>query len=153
MSRTVEDMRPVLERPLYGASWAAAVTRFFQKYATFRGRASPSEYWWWALTNALATIALNILAAATGADPWENGTLALPPFGGASGAVTSVAGAIALVYGLGTLLPGLAVTWRRLHDTDRSGMWFLLILVPLVGWIVLLVFLTGGPREEGARFD
>jgi len=143
----------VADRPLYGASWGAAIVRVFQKYATFRGRASPSEYWWWVLTGILVTTAINVLASATGVDPWQGGTLALPPFGNAAGAVTSVPGVIALIWGLGTLLPSLAVTWRRLHDTDRSGAWFFLFLVPLVGWIVLIVFLAGSPRDEGARFD
>jgi uncharacterized membrane protein YhaH (DUF805 family) len=146
-------MRAPLDQPLYGASWGVAIARFFGNYAIFRGRASPSEYWWWALTNALVTLALNLLANALGADPWQDGPLALPLAGGASGAVTSVPGLLALIYTLGTLLPNLALTWRRLHDTDRSGGWFFLFVVPLIGWIVLFFFLIGRPREEGRRFD
>ena len=146
-------MSLALAQPAYGASWGAAIARFFGKYATFRGRASRSEYWWWALTNALIGIALNILAGAVGADDMQRIPIALPLAGGPSGPVTSVVGAIALVYALATLLPNLALTWRRLHDTDRSGGWFFLVLVPVVGWIVLFFFLIGRPRPEGVRFD
>ncbi|MET0672143.1 MAG: DUF805 domain-containing protein [Microbacterium pygmaeum] len=142
-----------LDRPYYGAPWAVAIARFFGNYAIFRGRASRSEYWWWALTNALILGAMSILAGATGADEWPNGQIALPLGGGPSGPVTTTAGVIALVYWLGTLLPNFALTWRRLHDTDRSGAWFLLVVIPLIGWIVVFFFLIGRPAEGGRRFD
>lgn len=140
-----------LARPLYGATWGTAIRRFFGNYAIFRGRASPSEYWWWALTNVLVIIVLNALGAGT--EGWTDRGLGLPLGALPSGLVTTVPGAIALVYGLGTLLPNFALTWRRLHDTDRSGAWFFLTLVPVIGWIVLFFFLIGSPRPEGARFD
>jgi uncharacterized membrane protein YhaH (DUF805 family) len=142
-----------LDRPLYDASWGAAVARFFANYSIFRGRASRREYWWWALTNALILTALNIVASVTGAEDWRSGVISLPLAGGPGGTITTVPGAIALIYGLGTLLPNLAVTWRRLHDTDRSGAWFFLSFVPVIGWIVVFFFLIGRPREEGRRFD
>jgi uncharacterized membrane protein YhaH (DUF805 family) len=146
-------MSAPLDRPLYDASWGAAVARFFANYSIFRGRASRSEYWWWALTNALIIIALNTLASVSGAEGWQNGAITLPLAGGPGGLITTIPGAIALIYGLGTLLPNLAITWRRLHDTDRSGAWFLLTFLPVVGWIVVFFFLIGRPREEGSRFD
>ncbi|CDK00756.1 Predicted membrane protein [Microbacterium sp. C448] len=146
-------MSAPLDRPLYGASWGSAIARFFGNYSIFRGRASRSEYWWWVLTNALIIIVLNTIAAVSGAEGWQNGAVALPLAGGPGGVVTTVPGAIALIYGLGTLLPNLALTWRRLHDTDRSGAWFFLTFLPVIGWIVLFFFLIGSPREEGRRFD
>lgn len=145
-----------LSYPLYGASWPQAIARYFMKYATFSGRASRSEFWWWVLTNALVGIGFQIVSASVGEplsfSPWP------APYvvwnGAQSGAgVTTVIGAIAALYSLVTLLPGLALTWRRLHDTDHSGLWFFILLIPLIGAIVLLVFTIEGPRPEGARFD
>jgi uncharacterized membrane protein YhaH (DUF805 family) len=46
------------------------------------------------------------------------------------------------IYGLAVLIPGLAVSVRRLHDTDRSGWWLLIVLIPLIGAIVILVFMV-----------
>jgi uncharacterized membrane protein YhaH (DUF805 family) len=60
---------------------------------------------------------------------------------------------LAAIYGLAILLPGLALAFRRLHDTDRTAWWLLIILVPFAGWIVLLVFAclegTPGPNKYG----
>jgi len=55
-----------------------------------------------------------------------------------------------VIFALGALVPGLAVLWRRLHDTGRSGWWVLIGLVPLVGVIVLIVFLAtdGTPGDN-----
>ena len=49
-------------------------------------------------------------------------------------------------FGLATVIPATSITCRRLHDTGRSGWWYLIGLVPLVGWVVLVVFLVQGPR-------
>jgi uncharacterized membrane protein YhaH (DUF805 family) len=146
-------MSVAAENPKYGASWGEAILRFFANYSIFRGRASQSEYWWWALTNALVVVTLNISVGAWAPDGWRNLAIGLPLFSGPTEAITSVSGAIALIYALGTLLPNLAITWRRLHDTGRSGLWFFIAFVPIIGFIVLLVFLVGGPRDEGRRFD
>lgn len=105
--------------PLYGASFPQAVLRFFRKYATFSGRASRREYWWWVLANVLVSLAFNLIGSLT----------------------------------TGTLIPALALTWRRLHDTDRSGVWFFIVFIPIVGAIVLLVFTLLSARPAGARFD
>lgn len=53
----------------------------------------------------------------------------------------------------GYLIPALALTWRRLHDSDRSGAWFFIILVPLIGAIVLLIFTLLRAHPSDARFD
>ncbi len=55
-----------LDQPYYGAPLGAAVQRFFKKYATFTGRASRSEFWWWVLVNVVVVGVLNILSAVTG---------------------------------------------------------------------------------------
>jgi uncharacterized membrane protein YhaH (DUF805 family) len=93
------------------------------KYAVFEGRSRRREYWWFALVNALVALALGMLDVAVGTYSVE---LEIGLFSG--------------LYLLAVLLPGIAVTVRRLHDTNRSGWWVLIGFVPLVGAIVLIVF-------------
>jgi uncharacterized membrane protein YhaH (DUF805 family) len=120
-------------------SFDQAVRSGFANYANFSGRASRSAYWWWAL------FALIIGAVARGLDTWL----------GLGGLATSLGtfGPISAVAGLALILPNWAAFTRRLHDTDRSGWWWLLMLLPLIGWIVLIYFLasagTPGPNRYG----
>lgn len=115
-------------------SFGEALPTCFRKYATFSGRARPSEYWWWVLFNVLVVLALSVVA---GGDLENNQTAA----------------ALAGVAWLGLILPSLAVSVRRLHDTGRSGWFLLLPLIPLVGGIILLVFQVSagdpGPNKYG----
>lgn len=85
----------------------------FSKYADFNGRASRPEYWWFALFIFLASAVLSM-----------------------------VSNVLPGIFAIATLLPSLAVAARRLHDTERSGWWLLIGLVPVVGFIVLIVFLA-----------
>jgi uncharacterized membrane protein YhaH (DUF805 family) len=105
-----------------------AVKLGFANYVNFTDRACRSEYWYWALFYVLASAAI---------DTWIVG---LP--------------IIATIFILATILPGVSVSVRRLHDLDRSGWWLLLDLVPLVGWIILIVWFctkgTDGPNRFGA---
>lgn len=140
--------------PLYGATFPQAVSRFFRKYATFSGRASRSEYWWWVLANALVALAFNLVGSLVDTR-WESRPIdVLSPFASAGlFSPASPIGAVFLLYATATVIPALALTWRRLHDSDRSGAWFFIFLVPLVGAIVLLVFTVLRERPSGARFD
>jgi|SRR5215210_7719983 len=97
-------------------SLSDAVSTCLRKYATFSGRARRSEYWWFALANVLAVIVATVIDQILG---------------------NSI---VSLLVTLGLLLPSLAVTVRRLHDTGRSGFWWFIALVPFVGAVVLLVF-------------
>lgn len=110
----------------------AVSTVYTKKYATFSGRARRSEYWWVYLFNTIVAMVLNILTAATHSNAVQ---------------------ILLVIFGLAVLIPGLAVTARRLHDTGRTGWWILIGLVPLVGAIVLLVFIVGdsqpGPNAYG----
>ncbi len=133
-----------LNQPLYGASIGQAVQRFFKKYATFSGRASRSEYWWWTLVSVIVSGVLYGLVLAT-TDLQAMAATGTPEFGPAY--------VVYLLWALATLVPGLAISWRRLHDTNRSGLWTFISLIPLVGAIILLVFYVSEPRPEGARFD
>ena len=100
----------------------------WKKYVEFSGRARRKEYWMFVLFNFLASIAAGII----------DGILGTAVIYGA--------------YSLAALLPGLAVCARRLHDTDRSGWWMLISLVPIVGIIVLLVFLCIDSKPGSNRF-
>ena len=96
-----------------------------KKYADFTGRARRAEYWWFVLINFVVMFSLLVL------------TIILS---GSNDSLTGLGGIIYAVYALGVILPSLAVTVRRLHDTGKSG-WMLLIgLIPFVGLIILLVF-------------
>jgi uncharacterized membrane protein YhaH (DUF805 family) len=96
-----------------------------KKYADFNGRARRKEYWFFVLFNLIISCVLT----------------AVDVFVGTYSAAAGV-GILTGLYGLAVLLPGIGVTIRRLHDTGRSGWWILIILIPLVGWIVLLVFMV-----------
>ena len=116
-----------------------------RRYADFSGRSRRKEYWMFFLLNMLIGFVV-----------WS--LLAITFFAGMSETeMTAVLTPVFVLYGLialGFAIPGLAVTVRRLHDTDRSGWTLLLGLIPLVGAIVLIVFYctegTPGPNRFGA---
>lgn len=99
-------------------NWYLAVLK---KYTVFVGRARRAEYWYFALVNVLIALALTVIDSLTGM--YVHGY-----------------GLLNSLYTLAVLIPSIAVTVRRLHDTARSGWWVLISLVPLAGAIVLLVF-------------
>lgn len=125
-------------------TFTQSIKSVFSKYATFTGRASRSEYWYFTLFNIIASTLLFLLGIAIGA---------------ATGGSDGVPGGLIvgyilyIIYGLGVLIPSLAVTVRRLHDTNNSGWLILLGLIPCVGGIVLLVFMilqgTNGENKYG----
>ena len=98
-----------------------------KKYAVFNGRARRKEYWYFVLFNFIINIVLS------GIDSMTTGMGLLPG-----------------IYTLAVLIPSIAVLVRRLHDTDRSGWWVLIGLIPIIGWIVLLIFMVqdGKPGEN-----
>ncbi|HEY4269263.1 MAG TPA: DUF805 domain-containing protein [Galbitalea sp.] len=138
-----------LSAPYYGAPFGVAFSRFWKKYATFSGRASRAEYWWWALVEAIIGIVFEVVGLASGtigAAPGANGTMTLGPGFPIYVTITSL-------WGLATIVPTLALTWRRLHDTNRSGGFFFLSLIPFVGPIIVFVFTLLPADPGGARFD
>lgn len=107
-----------------------------KKYTVFSGRAQRAEYWYFVLFNMLVGIALSMIDQATGTLDAETGV-----------------GLLGGLYSLAVLLPSLGVSVRRLHDTDRSGWWMFILLIPVVGVIALLVFFVqdskAGTNEYG----
>jgi uncharacterized membrane protein YhaH (DUF805 family) len=112
-----------------------AIQSGLKNYAKFEGRATRSEYWWFVLFYWLVILVPGILAVIFRVD-----------------ILTALLGLVEIVGFLGLLVPMLALAIRRLHDTNRSGAWLLIGLVPL-GGIVLLVFYclegTPGPNKYG----
>jgi uncharacterized membrane protein YhaH (DUF805 family) len=108
----------------------------WKKYAVFGGRGRRQEYWYFVLFHILLYVLLSIITGVIGG---------------------KIGASLLSLYSVAVFLPGLAATVRRLHDTNRSGWWLLITLVPVVGAIVLLVFLAQeshaidnqyGPRPE-----
>ncbi len=101
-----------------------------QKYAEFNGRSRRSEYWYFVLFNILISVVIYLIDAA----------------------IISF-GLLGILYSLAILIPGIAVSIRRLHDTGRSGWNLLLALIPLIGAVILIVFMlqdsTEGQNEYG----
>ena len=104
---------------LVGGLYRNRYIEVLRKYAVFNGRSRRKEYWYFALFNYIITIVLLTIDAEAGMGLFLSG-----------------------IYTLAVLIPGMAVTVRRLHDTDRSGWWLLIALIPLIGAIVLLVFMV-----------
>jgi uncharacterized membrane protein YhaH (DUF805 family) len=96
-----------------------------KKYTVFTGRARRKEYWFFVLFNILISMALAIVDYFTGT---YNAAYGMGLLGG--------------LYALAVLIPAIAVTVRRLHDTGRSGWWILIVLVPIIGGIWLIVLMV-----------
>ena len=92
-----------------------------KKYADFNGRASRAEFWWFILFQIIVSFVVGIISQ------W-----------------------LAYICGLALLVPSLAVAWRRLHDIGRAGGYYFVGLIPLVGWIIVLLWYIK-PGEPGAN--
>ena len=118
-------------------SFTQAISSCLRKYADGAGRASPSEFWYFFLFTLLVAAVAIVLDAALGT-PRVNGV-----------------GSLEGLSDLACLIPSVAVAIRRLHDVGRTGWWLLIFLVPLLGWLVLLVWCcmkgTDGPNRFGAN--
>ena len=114
-------------------SWYLKVLK---NYAGFSGRARRKEYWFFVLFNFIITLALFFVDVLIGAFNPQTGM-----------------GVLSGLYSLAVFIPTFAVTVRRLHDTSRTGWWLLIAFIPLIGAIVLLVFMfldsTSGTNEYG----
>lgn len=140
---TGDAVVPAAQRPAR-VSFTQAIRICFTKYVTWQGRAGLAEYWWWYLFYTVCWLPAYLIVIASFVAAYRTDT-------GVATWFYVVAG-LFLVGVLVLLLPSISVGIRRLHDTDRSGAWYWLALVPL-GSIVLLVFFlmsgTPGPNRYG----
>jgi uncharacterized membrane protein YhaH (DUF805 family) len=119
-------------------SFIGAIKLGFQRYFDFSGRSTRAEYWWWVLFAFLSAIALTIVDNILGVNGEDGG-----------------GGLITGLWGLVTLIPGLAVTIRRLHDINKSGWWILLALISwlIIPAIVLLIWFIRPSHSEANKQD
>ncbi len=110
-------------------NWYLKVVR--DNYANFKGRARRQEYWMFAFINLIIILILNTIDRV---------------------AFSADMAILSSIYGLAILIPGIAVAVRRLHDTDRSGWWALLGLIPIVGTIILIVMMCFDSTSGTNRF-
>ncbi len=100
-----------------------------KKYAVFTGRARRKEFWMFTLFNFIICIAISLAEMLVGSP-----------------------GIIGILYVLAVFIPGIAVSVRRLHDTNRTGWWQLLALVPVIGWIFVIIFLAQDSQPGQNRY-
>lgn len=124
-------------------SFGQAVASYFQNYVNFSGRAPRSAYWWVFLFNVIVAIVASILDQSLGIAYTIQGP---------TGPMSLGYGPIYSIYLLAVLIPSLALSVRRLHDRDKSGWWFLLVFIPIVGAIILLVWFMLKGTEGDNRF-
>ena len=133
---TIRSTKQTNQRRVSSVSFGQAIVRVFSNYANFQGRARRSEYWYFVLFYGIVMLCLSLLALIPGAV------------------------LLTVIFWLGTVVPNLAVSWRRLHDTGRSGAWVFLSLVPLVGVLILILWMAEdsqpgtnpfGPNPKGAQ--
>ncbi len=113
-------------------SWYLEALR---KYAQFGGRARRKEYWYFTLFNIIFSFTLGFIDGLVGSFDPEIGI-----------------GLLGGIYSLAVLIPSIAVAFRRLHDTGRSGWWLLIGFIPLIGAIVLLIFMVSDSSEEENQY-
>lgn len=110
-------------------SFFGPYAEYWKRYADFDGKTNKRDYWMVVLVNLLISVAISVIASI--------------------GALRIVATTIDSLYAIAALIPGLAITTRRLHDTGRSGFNLFWLLLPIAGWIVILVYVCGDSVEEG----
>ena len=108
--------------------------KVLRQYVDFKGRARRAEYWNFVLFNVLISIALTLI---------DIFIIGIDPFAGESGILSNL-------YSLAVFLPSLGVLVRRLHDVGKSGWFFLIVLIPLIGaiWLLILLFIDGEQGEN-----
>ena len=106
-----QAQQPQYRDPGKSVTFVEAVTLFFTRYADFKGRSRRSEYWWASLFTFLGSMIL-----------------------------TAIVPEAATIWSLAILIPGIALCVRRLHDIGKSGWFYLIGLIPVVGFILLLIW-------------
>ena len=116
-------------------NFGQAISTCMGKYGTFSGRAVRSEYWWFYLFTVLMSWGATIVDGS------------MFSLGNPLGNI--LAGMIPLVF----LLPTFAAGSRRLHDIGKSGWWQLLWIIPIIGWILLIIWLATDTKPKGDKYN
>lgn len=127
-----------------------AVRRYYTRCLRFSGRASRSEFWWMPLWASLVSLLGAVLVSSFGGGAFAQIADQDP------NALNLVGQVLAAVWGLGALvhlLPSLALLVRRLHDVNFGGLWVLTGLIPVLGFVLLLICALMPSEPRGARFD
>jgi uncharacterized membrane protein YhaH (DUF805 family) len=135
---------PPLDWPHYGIGLVPALKRGFQKYATFSGRASRSEYWYWVLANLIVYLVLYGLTIGLGLATRGSSN----DFG--PGGVAPLV--LLIVWIFGTIVPNIAIAVRRLHDAGYSGLYYLLSFIPYLGSLIVMVFCALQTSPAAAKY-
>ncbi len=114
-------------KPMVGFSEAIGLG--FKNYINFSGRATRAEYWWWCLFLVVTGVVLGTIDSITGIGALQN------------------------IFNLATLIPGLALGARRLHDIGKSGWWQLLWFAIIVGWIIMIVWYCKPGNQLGNKYN
>ena len=105
------------------------------KYATFEGRARRKELWYFQLMAYVIATGLLFIDVLTGTFNSDVGM-----------------GLLSGIYGVAIIIPHIAISIRRLHDTNHSGWWLLLVVIPIVGWIILIIICTRDSPPEQNKY-
>ncbi|HEQ1857258.1 TPA: DUF805 domain-containing protein [Providencia alcalifaciens] len=106
-------------------------------YANFEGRARRKEYWMFTLVNMIIIMVLYALIIAS-----------VDYTTGEMGGLGMIAGILLGIYALATIVPSIAVTVRRLHDTEKSGWWYLVSFIPFGAFVLLVFMCLEGTKGE-----
>jgi uncharacterized membrane protein YhaH (DUF805 family) len=113
-----------------------AIKKGFRGYVVWNARSTRSEYWWWTLFATIVAIVASVIDTAIFSSDTMMGT-----------------GPVSGISALALFLPGLSVWIRRLHDTDRTGWWAWIVLIPILGWIATLVFVLLPSKMGPTRWN
>ena len=116
-------------------NFGQAISTCMRNYANFTGRACRSEYWWFYLFTILISVASSVIGEAIFYDNEIRST------------------SLHTIVSLAFFLPSLAVGCRRLHDIGKSGWFQLLYIIPIIGWIVLIIWFATDTKSEGDKYN
>ena len=115
--------------PNHMVGFGEAISLGFKNYINFNGRATRAEYWWWFLFIVVTGVVLGTIDSITGINALQS------------------------IFNLATLIPGLALGARRLHDIGKSGWWQLLWFAIIVGWIIMIVWYCKPGNQLGNKYN